>query len=264
MTHERVDLSFLDRPEILQVVFYPRKSHIKPLAANAKDHFLEVEKGIKIGCRYHTVGKDYPSLLYFHGNGEIVDDLDLFAPFFNNVGINLFVADYRGYGLSNGIPTLTNMFADSPRVFEGFRKIVEEYGFRKSFFVMGRSLGSFSAIQLAYSYPNDIKGLIVESGPANNLKQYITMAVSPNHPIWRDDSKFLNKVKLRSIVKPTLIIHGAQDSLIPVDEARELYENSGAKDKRLVIIPYADHNDLLVIGKEQYYKAIREFVEDYS
>jgi hypothetical protein len=43
MTHEGVDLSFLDLPEILHIVFYPRKSHIKPLAPNAKDHFIEVE-----------------------------------------------------------------------------------------------------------------------------------------------------------------------------------------------------------------------------
>jgi hypothetical protein len=155
------------------------------------------------------------------------------------------------------------MMKDSHRVFEGFKKIVGDYGFRKSFFVMGRSLGSLSAIELACNYQGDLQGLIVESGPSNNLKQYVSSMVPLNHPIWRDDSKFLNKVKLRSIFKPTLIIHGEQDSLIPVDEARELYENSGAKEKRLVIIPSADHGDLFMVGKEQYFKAIREFVEDY-
>jgi pimeloyl-ACP methyl ester carboxylesterase len=264
MTHEGVDLSFLGQPEILDIVFYPRKSHVKPLAPNAKNHLIEVEKGIKIGCRYHIMGKDYPSLLYFHGNATIVDDMDLFAPLFNNIGINLFVAGYRGYGLSNGTPTVTNMIKDSHRVFEGFKKIVQDYGFRKSFFVMGRSLGSLSAIQLAYNHQDDIKGLIVESGPANNLRQYVSSIVPLDHPVWRDDSTFLNKVKLRSISKPTLIIHGEQDSLIPVNEGKMLYENSAAKDKRLVIIPKADHGDLFIAGKEQYYKAIREFVKDYG
>ncbi|MCJ7633501.1 alpha/beta hydrolase [Candidatus Bathyarchaeota archaeon] len=70
-------------------------------------------------------------------------------------------------------------------------------------------------------------------------------------------------MKLRSIFKPTLIIHGERDSLISVDEERELYENSAAKDKRLVIIPHADHGDLFIIGKEQYYNAIQKFVDDY-
>jgi hypothetical protein len=264
MIDKDVDLSFLDRPEILGIVFYPRKSSVKPLPANAKDHFIEVAEGVRIGCRYHTIGKDYPSLLHFHGNGTIVDDMDLFAPLFNDIGINLFVAGYRGYGLSNGTPTLSSMFKDSHRIFAGFKKIVESYGFRRSFFLMGRSLGSLSAIQLAHNYQNDIQGLIVESGPANNLRQYVTLIMPPDHPIWRDDSAFLNKVKLRSISKPTLIIHGEQDSLIPVEEGRELYENSAAKDKRLVIIPNADHGDLFIVGKEQYYKAIQEFVKDYS
>lgn len=211
---------------------------------------------------YNRKGLSFFALL--SRNATIVDDLDLFAPLFNNVGINLFVAGYRGYGLSNGTPTVTNMIKDSHRVFEGFKKIVEDYGFRESFFVMGRSLGSFSAIELAYNYRDDLQGLIVESGPSNNLKQHVSSMVPLDHPIWRDDSMFLNKVKLRSISKPTLIIHGEQDSLIPVDEGRELYENSAAKDKRLVIIPNADHGDLFIVGKEQYYQAIREFVKDYS
>jgi len=168
-----------------------------------------------------------------------------------------------GYGLSNGTPTVTSMIRDSYRVFEGFEKIVENHGFKKSCFLMGRSLGSLSAIQLAYSYQNHVRGLIVESGPANNLRQYVASIVPSEHPIWRDDYIFLNKVKLRSIFKPTLIIHGERDSLISVDEERELYENSAAKDKRLVIIPHADHGDLFIIGKEQYYNAIQKFVDDY-
>ena len=134
MTDEDIDLSFLDRPEIVGIVFYPRKSSVKRLAANAKDYFIEVEKGVKIGCRYHTVGEDCPSLLYFHGNATIVDDMDLFAPLYNHVGVNLFVASYRGYGLSNGTPTVTNMIRDSHRIFEGFKKIVEAYGSERATF----------------------------------------------------------------------------------------------------------------------------------
>jgi alpha-beta hydrolase superfamily lysophospholipase len=264
MSDEDVELSFLDRPEILAIVFYPRKSSVKRLANNAKDHFIQVEKGIKIGCRYHTVGENCPSLLYFHGNASIVDDMDLFAPLYNNIGINLFVASYRGYGLSDGTPTVTGMMRDSHRIFEGFKSVVEDYGFRKSYFVMGRSLGSLSAVEVALNYQDDINGLIIESGPANNLREYFTSLVPYDYPIWRDDYAFLNKVRLRSIFKPTLIIHGEQDSLIPVDEAKELYESSAAKDKRLVVIPSADHGDLFIIGKEQYYKAIREFVKDHG
>ena len=149
-------------------------------------------------------------------------------------------------------------------LFDGFKKIVEDYGFKRSYFLMGRSLGSFSAIEIARSSQDEVRGLIVESGAADNLKQYIASIVPLTHPIWRDDSPFLNKVRLRSIYKPTMIIHGERDSLIPLEEGRALYENSAAKDKRLVIIPNGDHGDLFVVGKGQYYSAIREFIKDHG
>jgi len=246
------------------MVFYPRKSQPKPLASNARDHFVEVEKGIRIGCRYYTKDKSCPSLLYFHGNGAIVDDYDQRAVLFNDtVGINLFVASYRGYGLSDGTPTITNMMADCHSIFNGFKKVVEDYGFRKNFFVMGRSLGSFSAIQIAYDHQDDLRGLIVDSGPSNNFRQSLVPMIPPDHPLWREDSAFLNKVKLRSIEKPTLIIHGEKDTLFPIEEGKELYENSASREKRFVIIPNAGHDDLSIVGREQYYKAIAGFVRDY-
>jgi hypothetical protein len=265
MASKEVDFSFLDRPEILGVIFYPRKSYdLKPSTPNAKNHLIEVEKGIRIGCRYYMKGLDYPSLLYFHGNGEIVDDYDWSAPFYNEIGINLFVADYRGYGFSEGKPTMSNMIKDAHPIFKRFIKIVEEYGTKKSLFVMGRSLGSIPAIELAYHYQNDIRGLIIESGSANNFRYFFGSVIPSNHPIWSNDNEFLNKVKLRSILKPTLIIHAEYDTLVPLEERKELYNNSEAKDKRLVIIPNADHNDLLVMGKKQYFKALEEFIKTYS
>lgn len=264
MVDEDSHLSSLDRPEILRIAFYPRKSPVKLSKPNAENHFTEVEEGVRIGCRFYTTKFNCPSLLHFHGNGTIVDDLDQFAPFYNEIGINLFVASYRGYGFSDGTPTISNLIKDSHPIFKAFKKIVEEHEFKQSLFVMGRSIGSIPAAEIAYHCQSDIQGLIIESGPANNLRQYIRGLIPPHHPIWGNEWKFLNKVKLRSICKPTLIIHAQYDSDIPIEEARELYDNSAAKDKRLEIIPNADHNNLMIVGKKQYYKAIQEFVETYS
>jgi alpha-beta hydrolase superfamily lysophospholipase len=263
MTENDADFSFLDTPEILRIGFYPRKSPMKPSKPNAKNYFVEVEKEVKIGCRFYTKGSDYPSLLYFHGNGEIVDDYDECSRFYNEIGINLFVADYRGYGFSDGTPTMTTLIRDAHKIFRRFCKIVEDGGFRKKFFVMGRSLGSIPAIEVVYHYQNDVQGLIVESGPANNLRQYIRHLVPSDHPFWNDDFPLLNKVRLRSISTPTLIIHGERDTGVPLKEGKELYENSAAKDKKLVIIPNADHNDLMIVGKKQYFKAVEEFVRTH-
>jgi fermentation-respiration switch protein FrsA (DUF1100 family) len=66
--------------------------------------------------------------------------------------------------------------------------------------------------------------------------------------------------RIRSIRLPVLIIHGERDSLIPLSEATTLYGEIGSREKRLVIIPGADHNDIMLLGMEQYFSAIKEFV----
>jgi len=260
-----IDLSLLDRPEILAMIFYPRKSHyVKTLEPNVENHLVKVDKGIEIGCRFYKSRREFPSMLYFHGNGETVEDYDWSAPLYNEAGINLFVADYRGYGFSNGTPTITNMMKDSHMIFTRFKEIIAESDFRDRIFVMGRSLGSLPAIEVAYHYERDIRGLIIESGSANNFLYFFGSLIPPDHPIRGDNNTFLNKVRLRSITKPTLIIHAEYDTLVPLEEGRELYANSAAKDKRFVIIPNADHNDLMAKGEDQYFDAIKSFIVHQS
>ena len=71
-------------------------------------------------------------------------------------------------------------------------------------------------------------------------------------------------MKVRSVYKPTLIIHGENDQLIPLQEGQELYENSGANEKSIFIVPGADHNDIMMVRQEQYFKVIEDFVMTHS
>jgi len=66
--------------------------------------------------------------------------------------------------------------------------------------------------------------------------------------------------KIEKITVPTLIIHGEDDWIIPVKDARALHGHAAAADKRLVTVPGAGHNDLLWIGPEQYFSAVGRFV----
>ena len=124
---------------------------------------------------------------------------------------------------------------------------------------MGRSLGSICAIELASSYPEQIKGLIIESGFASILR-LISYLGYPAESLGLNDLTFPNLAKISSITMPTLILHGEFDSLIPVTEARDLFDKAAAKRKRLVIINGADHNDIMLVGMEQYFAEIRDFV----
>lgn len=58
---------------------------------------------------------------------------------------------------------------------------------------------------------------------------------------------------------PTLIIHGEYDHLIPLSEGKRLYESAAVANKDFLLIPQGDHNDLMLVGKEQYFNKIKEF-----
>lgn len=254
----QADYSALDRPEILAFVFYPRKDFTRT-PSNASDYFITVDKDISISCRFYVHSRSSPSILYFHGNGEVVSDHDYIAPMYNQLGINLFVADFRGYGASQGQPTLSNMVSDATVIFKAFAGILHRENYGQDIFVMGRSLGSISAIEIAYRYQEEIKGLIIESGFAAliNLLFHLGFATAP---LGIKDPEFPNLASIRTITVPTLIIHGEYDQIIPATEGEVLFHNSAAGDRRLLIIPGASHNDIIWIGKERYFQAIKEFV----
>ena len=193
-----MDLSFLDRPEILEVVFPLVYSPFYSLAdlqfsqPDVPTYSIEVEEGVEINSGFWVSGKEYPSILYFHGNGETVAGHDWIAPFYNRKGINLFVAEYRGYGSSNGKPTIANMLGDAHTIFKGFTEIIRKEGFKQSLFLMGRSLGSMPAIELAFNYQDEIRGLIIESGAANNFcRLWSYLEIAEKEAILGEDSLFL-------------------------------------------------------------------------
>jgi len=248
----------LDRPEILQFVFYPR-SDSSQAPPGATDHVIAVDDGAAVGCRFYTHNPGSPTILFFHGNGEVASDYDTIAPLYHQLGINLFVADYRGYGSSSGIPSFTAMVGDTHHIFPAFLDILNQAHYTGDVFVMGRSLGSISAIELASVYPDHIKGLIIESGFASIIRLLTHLGLFTEF-LELHNTAFPNAVKMRSVTLPTLILHGEHDTLIPTVEAHDLYNNAAASQKRLVIIDGANHNDIMMVGAERYFREIRELI----
>jgi len=255
------DIALLDRPEISQFIFYPRQD---PLPQDDIALYpVEVEQGISIVCRFYQASRGIATILYFHGNGETAGDYDLVSSLYTSLEINLFVADYRGYGLSSGEPTLGHMLHDAQPIYERLREVLRQGGYSEAIFVMGRSLGSAPAIELAFRSPDALRGLIVESGFSDALRLLSYIGLPLAIPTQRAEG-FPNGVKMRSIRIPTLLIHGAEDHLIPLSEAEELLRLSAAEEKRLVVIPRADHNTLMMMGRDRYLQVIEGFIKGHS
>ncbi len=257
MSHDS-DYSGLDQPQVLGIIFYPRSVWTK-IPPGARDYLIPVDTGVSVSSRFFPAGKDAPCVLLFHGNGEVACDYDWLAPVYNQESISLFVADYRGYGRSGGAPSFSRMVRDAHPIFQFFLETMRLQENTGPFFIMGRSLGTASALELAFHYPDHFAGLIVESGAPNMVR----LLAHHGFPVDRKkmgtlEASFDDGVK--SITPPALIIHGAADMLIPPAEARRLYQHIGSCDKRLVIIPGVGHNDIMVSAVTEYIRAIREFV----
>jgi alpha-beta hydrolase superfamily lysophospholipase len=259
------ELKMLDRPEVLQFVFYPRRDYTDTFPSDSvMTGLIPVDKTVSVSYSFYKGEKKYPNLLFFHGNGEIASDYESIGAIYNQIGLNLFVADYRGYGRSGGKPTLSNMIKDVHPIFEGFKRNLIDAGFSESLFIMGRSLGSASAIELASHYQDEFHGLIIESGFANvfNLLKYLGFplkSLGVEMPPMPYSLKLVRKISI-----PALVMHGEYDQIVPLEEGRNLYKTIGSEDKKLVVIPGVDHNTIMSGGIQQYLKALQDFVTAHS
>jgi hypothetical protein len=255
------DVSALDRPEVLQYLFHPRKEQIQVLPQGSIDFFIPVEEGEKLGARFYPSEPKEPHLLFFHGNGEIASDYDTIGPAYNSYGISFLVVDYRGYGQSSGSPTASNLLSDSHTIFRKVSTWLEEQDRTGLLMIMGRSLGSVPALEVASSYQDEISGLILDSAFARTVPLLHRLGVATETLGISEADGFANFGKIRDIGKPTLIIHGQNDEIIPPKEADILLANSGTMRKQLMIAAGCGHNDILQRCGNLYFKTISQFVE---
>ncbi|UCG14642.1 MAG: alpha/beta hydrolase [Deltaproteobacteria bacterium] len=254
------DIAALDRPDVLARLFRPRKDSERSPPPGAVDFVFSVEQGVELGARFFLSEPTNPNILLFHGNGEIASDYDRIAPIYNQLGMSLLVVDYRGYGQSSGHPTATTLLTDSLTVFTEVQRWLRQNNRKGLLIIMGRSLGSAPALEIVTVFQRKIAGLILDSGFARTVPLLKRLGVSTDSLGITEADGFSNFGKIRNMGKPTLIIHGAEDLIIPRKDADILLANCGSERKQLVVAPGCSHNDIVTRCGEAYFQTIRRFV----
>jgi len=254
--------ALLDRAEVTHCLFHPRSEDLILYGMSPdRDIFIPVEDNAVIGACFHMCSRNAANILFFHGNGEIVADYYDMGKIYNSMDINFLAVDYRGYGRSTGSPCASAMMRDCHTIFAFTCNWLKENAYTGPLIVMGRSLGSASALELADAYRNQMDGLIVESGFAFAVPLLRMLGV-PFHATDFDERQgFANLEKIRNFDKPVLIIHAQYDHIIPFSDGQALYDACGSSDKTLLRIPGADHNTLLHAGFSAYMKAVKTLAE---
>jgi pimeloyl-ACP methyl ester carboxylesterase len=260
-----IDYSALDQPEVLMFLFHPRQEvGLYGSESSAEEMLIPVENDVEIGARFHMAKKAFHNVLFFHGNGEIVADYDDLGPVYNKMGLNFLAVDYRGYGRSTGNPTVTSMMCDCHLIFDYVTNWLDTNGYSGSLIIMGRSLGSASAIELASSYKDQVSGLILESGFAYAGPLLQLLGINLKSLKFSENDGFQNIDKIKTFNKPTLIIHAEQDHIIPITDGEALHSASQAIDKMLLKIPNANHNDIFARGLSEYMTSVKKLADKAS
>lgn len=245
--------SLLDHHLISERYFFPRAE------APEEPFWVDCADGIRLACAYHEADPAAPTVVHFHGNGEVVADyLDGFLGLVNRMDCNCFFAEFRGYGGSTGSPQFGKMLEDvlptikAPGCAE--EKII----------LFGRSVGSLFAIKAAELFPN-VAGMILESAIADPIERLL-LRVDPGElgttPAGLA-AAITGAIDIRAIMsnfsRPTLILHTLHDGLIDVSHAERLADWCGGPTK-LKIFPDGNHNTIMFENGRQYFALVNEFL----
>ncbi len=241
----------LDDPRLGSAIFFPRPDMpYGPPAPGASDRMVEAPGGALLRLREYPGPDGAPPMLFFHGNGETARDYDALVASYQDLPVRLVIAEYRGYGPSTGRPSLSTFLDDAHVALD----VVSPAG--SPVVVMGRSLGSAPAIELAASCPDRVAALIVESGFARIVPLLELLGVPATHVGITEEHGPGNLRKMASVAQPTLVLHAEHDEIISIRDAELLHGACADPDAEFVRVPNAGHNDIQMRAGVSYFEAI--------
>jgi pimeloyl-ACP methyl ester carboxylesterase len=203
-------------------------------------------------------------ILYFHGTAKNMDYYWNRTKLLANVGgknhFGVMTIDYRGYGMSEGNPTESGMYADA----EAALKWLHDKGLTGNRLVIyGFSLGTAPATYKTAN-PGILKPakLILEApfAAASVMVQDASVLALP--PSYFTNIKIDNAREIKKVQQPFMWIHGIDDKFLNIDtHGRVVYGNYQGVYGEAHMIPGGTHTNVPAVwGLENYKAAIDSFI----
>ena len=175
-------------------------------------------------------------IYYLHGNGGSLRSWGSVAKTYTDMGYDVFMTDYRGYGKSGGtISSEDQLYDDLQAVYNNIKNRYAE----NSIIVLGYSIGTGPAAKIASA--NKPRMLILQA-------PYYSLVDMMRHR-FRFVPTFLLKYKFRTyeFIKeckmPVVIFHGRQDQVISFKASTKLKEEFKPTDT-LIALDHQGHNGM--------------------
>lgn len=216
-----------------------------------------VDDGSKVEALYFqapgAAAAPAPVVIYAHGNGELIGQQMHIVEMYRSMGMNVLLAEYRGYGNCEGTPSQRAIVSDFEQFHSWLLRRPEIDPDR--FIYHGRSLGGGVAAQLAAS--RRPAALILET----TFTSITSFAWRYGVPPFLVRSPFRTDRVLPTLRGvPILIMHGRRDTIVPVSHGRRLRD----------LAPWADyyetdddHNDFPTDARA-YRETIRAFLAKHG
>ena len=191
-----------------------------PADANVQQVWLTMQDGEPVEGWYQpgagrSADAPGPAAIFFHGNGDFVDERWFVSEGYLERGISFLAVEYRGYGRVKGRPSQRAVVSDALEFYDWLAARPEVDAQR--ILLHGNSLGGGVATQVALRRPAAV--LVLESTFASMTdigRRYLAPPALSRNP-------FDNVAALRKLDLPVLIVHGHGDWVIPISHARRLH-----------------------------------------
>jgi fermentation-respiration switch protein FrsA (DUF1100 family) len=203
---------------------------------------------------YVAAGAGAPTVLFCHGNaGNISHRLD-WLEIFHDMGLAVFLFDYRGYGQSSGTPDEKGTYLDAQAVWDYLTNTKRHSP--KSVVIFGESLGGPIAANLA----KDVSpGALVLASTFTSVPDlasnfYWFLPVRLLARFHYPTAEYTARVHV-----PTLVIHSRTDEIVPFSHAEAIFRRANERKQLLEI--RGDHNSALLVSRQQITEGMRRFLE---
>lgn len=235
-------------------IYYPVRELVGD-PSSVRLAFRDLAFEAKDGTRLHgwlVPGPTPTTLLWCHGNaGNISHRLENIRLFVDQLGVGVFIFDYRGYGKSAGVPTEAGLVSDALAAREA---LIRAGVAPERIVYFGRSLGAAVAIDLALAHPP--RALILES-PFLSVKAMANRTLPGSGYLFR--TRWDSAPKIPGVRAPLMILHGDADEIVPYAHGRALFD-AAPEPKTFYAIRGAHHNDTYIAGGPEYWSAWRRFL----
>ena len=196
------------------------------------------------------------TLLFFHGNAGNISGRLPSVQQFHRLGLNVLIADYRGYGQSTGAPSEDGLYRDAEAMWQ---HVTDQRGIDPSRIVFfGRSMGGGPATWLA---ARTSPGAVILESVFTNVPD-VGAHHYPFLPVRAlATTQFDNASRVARIDAPLLVIHSRGDRVVPFELGRQVF--AAATEPKQFLEIEGGHNDGFLVSADTYLRTIDDFLLEH-